>query len=93
MPESNGRCLSMSRVGLATRMALGDLWAVGRQQLSVSSAYPIQRKNRPSTVKELTEEVLSVEDEREPISIVSSWNLATRGLLENRELPTWRRVG
>ena len=43
----------------------------------------IQRKNGPSTAEEL-----SIEDDREPSSKVSSWDLATRAPLENREVPT-----
>lgn len=53
------------------------------------AAHAIQRKNRPSTAEELFEDVLSIENEREPISKVSSWDLATRAPLENREVPTW----
>ena len=79
----------MSCVGLATRPSLGYLQMVERWQLSACAVYAIQLGNRPSIADEVLEEVLSMEDEREPISKVSSWNLATRALLENREFPVW----
>jgi len=60
---------------------------VERPQLSARAMYVIQLGNRPSTADEVLEEVLSMEDEREPISKVSPWGLATRAPLENREFP------
>lgn len=47
----------------------------------------IQPGNRPSTVDEWLEEVPSIENEREPISKVSSRNLVARAPLENGEVP------
>lgn len=49
--------------------------------------YGIQLGNRPSVADEVLEEVPSMEDEREPISKVLSWNLEARAPLENLECP------
>lgn len=56
-------------------------------RLSVCAMCVIQLENKPSVANELLEEVPSVENEWEPISKVSSCNLATRGPLEDREVP------
>jgi len=52
-------------------------------RVSLWAMCAIQRKNIPSAAEEL-----SMEDEREPSSKVSSWDFATRAPLENREVPT-----
>ena len=48
----------------------------------------IKLKNGPSNEDELLKEAPSVEDERDPISKVSSWNLGIGVPLASREVPT-----
>lgn len=78
----------MSCAGLATQTTLGYLRNGGKVTIECLHGSAIQLGNGPSTADELLEGVPFIENEREPISKVLSWYLATRALLENREDPT-----
>lgn len=77
----------MSFGRLATRSAPGYLRNGGKTTVECLRNVCYLTENRPSTADEVLEEVLFMEDEREPISKVSPWGLATRVPLENREFP------